>query len=387
MFSQKCHVIVSEIVPTRYAHFIKWQSTHVQSYRTELGHEGVQMAQRSEVTLSKGPRFQVSKGLLTVLISTVVLFILSAVIAPTSVSPGPLGSMIPFAAILAIVGLGQMLVIQQAGIDLSVPGSVSLAAVIVSALPEIEDDRLLSAVILSLVVAIAIGAFNGFLVGFLKLNPIIATLGTNSLLFGFVMLITQGIPRMTTALLLSVVSGSTFGIPNSVFFATAVLLIVIFVLRKTVPGRRFESIGASAPVAMVSGLRIKTHQAMAYVWAQVLYAIAGIMIAGVISEPNGSMGSAYLLPSVAVVVLGGTSLLGGRGLPTATVIAAVFLSQLDQFVLALGVNFAIRTLVQAAALAIGVAIYTVDWSRVRSLLQKFLSTQRRGEHQTSLPTA
>ena len=345
------------------------------------------MAQRSEVTLSKGPRFQVSKGLLTVLISTVVLFILSAVVAPSSVSPGPLGSMIPFAAILAIVGLGQMLVIQQAGIDLSVPGSVSLAAVIVSALPEIEDDRLLSAVIIALVVAVAIGAFNGFLVGFLKLNPIIATLGTNSLLFGFVMLITQGIPRMTTALLLSVVSGSTFGIPNSVFFATAVLLVVIFILRKTVPGRRFESIGASAPVAMVSGLRIKTHQAMAYVWAQVLYAIAGIMIAGVISEPNGSMGSAYLLPSVAVVVLGGTSLLGGRGLPTATVIAAVFLSQLDQFVLALGVNFAIRTLVQAAALAIGVAIYTVDWSRVRSLLRKFLSTQRRGEHQTSLPTA
>ena len=192
---------------------------------------------------------------------------------------------------------------------------------------------------------------------------------------------------MTTELLLTVVSGSTVGIPNSVFIATAVLLTVIFVLRKTVPGRRFESIGASAPVAMVSGLRIKTHQAMAYVWAQVLYSIAGIMIAGVISEPNGSMGSAYLLPSVAVVVLGGTSLLGGRGLPTATVIAAVFLSQLDQFVLALGVNFAVRTLVQAAALAIGVAIYTVNWSRVRSFLRKFLSTTRRGEHQTSLPTA
>jgi ribose transport system permease protein len=345
------------------------------------------MAQRSAVALSKGPRFQVSKGLLTVLVSTVVLFILSAVLAPTSVAPGPLGSMIPFAAILAIVGLGQMLVIQQAGIDLSVPGSVSLAAVIVSALPEMEDSRLVPAVIVALVAAVAIGLFNGFLIGFLKLNPIIATLGTNSLLFGFVMLITKGIPRMTTDLLLTVVSGSTVGIPNSVFIATAVLLTVIFVLRKTVPGRRFESIGASAPVAMMSGLRIKTHQAMAYVWAQVLYSIAGIMIAGVISEPNGSMGSAYLLPSVAVVVLGGTSLLGGRGLPTATVIAAVFLSQLDQFVLALGVNFAVRTLVQAAALAIGVAIYTVDWSRVRSFLRKFLSTTRRGEHQTSLPTA
>ena len=64
-------------------------------------------------------------------------------------------------------------------------------------------------------------------------------------------------------------------------------------------------------------------------------------------------------------MLGGTSLLGGRGYPVATVVAALFLSQLDQFVLALGVPFAVRTLVEAAALAIGVALYTVDWAAVR----------------------
>jgi ribose transport system permease protein len=123
------------------------------------------------------------------------------------------------------------------------------------------------------------------------------------------------------------------------------------------------------------------------VWAQLLYTLAGIMIAGVISSPNGFMGDAYLLPSVAVVVLGGTSLLGGRGLPTATVIAAVFLSQLDQFVLALGVNFAVRTLVQAAAFAIGVAIYTVDWARVRSVLARLLSVSSRRQNQASSPSA
>jgi ribose transport system permease protein len=126
---------------------------------------------------------------------------------------------------------------------------------------------------------------------------------------------------------------------------------------------------------------------MAYVWAQLLYAVAGIMIAGIITVSNAFMGDPYLLPSVAVVVLGGTSLLGGRGLPTATVVAAVFLSQLDQFVLALGVNFAIRTLVQAAALGIGVAIYTVDWARVRAALNRLLSTSSRGQNQTSLPSA
>src|SRR5689334_9659614 len=75
-------------------------------------------------------------------------------------------------------------------------------------------------------------------------------------------------------------------------------------------------------------------------------------------------GDNYLLPSVAAVVLGGTSLLGGRGNLVATAIAALFLTQLDQFVLALGVSYASRTLVQAAALAVGVALYTIDWRRL-----------------------
>jgi ribose transport system permease protein len=201
------------------------------------------------------------------------------------------------------------------------------------------------------------------------------------------MAITGGIPSSSPDLLLAVGSGLTFGIPNSAYFAGAILLIVILALRKSVAGRRFESIGSSQAVASISGLRVRIHNGMAYVWAQLLYAIAGIMIAGIISVSNAFMGDAYLLPSVAVVVLGGTSLLGGRGLPSATVVAAVFLSQLDQFVLALGVNFAIRTLVQAAALAIGVAIYTVDWARVRSVMNRLLQTESRGQKQTSLPTA
>ena len=92
------------------------------------------------------------------------------------------------------------------------------------------------------------------------------------------------------------------------------------------------------------------HRAGAYVWAQLLYWLAGVLLAGIIAQPTAFQGDAYLLPSVAAVVLGGTSLLGGRGYLVATAVAALFLSQLEQFVLALGVSFAVRTLVQAAAL-------------------------------------
>ena len=322
-------------------------------------------AMTREVATFASSRFKVSKGLLAVSISTIVLFAISVILAPTSVSPGPLLGMLPFAGVLAIVGLGQMLVVQQGGIDLSVPGAVSLAIVIVSHQPNGDDSKLLPAVFVAIAFAIGAGLTNGFLVGRLGLNPIVATLGTNALLFGAVLGISGGTPRVTTDLLRAVAGGLTFGVPNSVYFLLAALALVTVLVKKTVAGRRFEAIGANLATAQAIGLRVKLHQTAAYVWAQLLYCLAGILLAGITALPTAFQGNAYLLPSVTVVVLGGTSLLGGRGFPVATVIAALFLSQLDQFVLALGVPFAVRTLVQAAALAIGVAIYTVDWAALR----------------------
>lgn len=310
-------------------------------------------------------RFGISKGLLTVLISTVGLFVLSALLAPSSVSQGAVLGMLPFAAVLAIVGLGQMLVVQQGGIDLSVPGSISLAVVIVTHMPNENDALLLPAVLVAFAWAIGAGILNGFMVGRLGLNPIIATLGTNALLFGAVLGISGGIPRTTTRLLSEIAGGLSFGVPNAVFFAVGFLILVTVMVKKTVVGRRFEAVGASPAAARATGLRYRTHQGAAYVWAQLLFASAGILLAGITNQPTAFQGNSYLLTSVAVVVLGGTSLLGGRGFPAATVVAALFLSQLDQFVLALGVPFAVRTLVQAAALAIGVAIYTVNWTALR----------------------
>ncbi|KQV25574.1 MULTISPECIES: ABC transporter permease [unclassified Microcella] len=310
-------------------------------------------------------RVSISKGLLTVAISLVVLVVVSAILAPSSVSPGAVLGMLPFAAVLAIVGLGQMLVVQQGGIDLSVPGGVSLAVVLVTHMPNENDALLVPAVLAAFAWAIGAGLLNGFMVGRLGLNPIIATLGTNALLFGAVLGISGGIPRTTTRLLASIGGGQTLGIPHAVLFALGALILVSILVKRTVAGRRFEAVGASPAAARATGLRYRTHQGAAYVWSQLLFATAGILLAGITNQPTAFQGNTYLLTSVAVVVLGGTSLLGGRGFPVATVVAALFLSQLDQFVLALGVPFAVRTLVQAAALAIGVAIYTVNWAALR----------------------
>ena len=234
--------------------------------------------------------------------------------------------------------------------------------------------------------AIGAGLLNGFLVGRLGLNPIIATLGTNALLFGAVLGISGGIPRTTTRLLSTIAGGRTVGIPNAVFFA----------LGDPRPGhaagqedRRRTPLrggrGQALPPRGPPACAYRTHRGAAYVWAQLLYCLAGILLAGITNQPTAFQGNSYLLPSVAVVVLGGTSLLGGRGFPAATVVAALFLSQLDQFVLALGVPFAVRTLVQAAALAIGVAIYTVNWAAVRRALRRPTEGCGTRDHLTEFP--
>lgn len=296
---------------------------------------------------------------MTVVLSTLVLIIACLIFAPSSVSSGALAGSLPFAAVAVIVSLGQMLVVQQGGFDLSVPGAISLAAVISTHYPAGEDAGLLPAVLLALALAVAAGLLNGILIGFLRLNAIVATIGTNALLFGLIFATSGGIPRSTTPLLAKIAGGELFGIGHSVWYALCILVVLTFVLKKTVIGRRFEGIGANPMMARTLGLHVRLHQMMAYVCAQLLYCAAGLLLAGLTGQPTAFQGNSYLLPSVAVVVLGGTSLLGGRGFPVSTAIAAFFLTQLGQFAISVGVPYSAQTIIQALALGFGIAIYSL----------------------------
>ena len=312
----------------------------------------------------RGSRSVVSRGLLTVVAATALLFALSEVVASSSLAHGTLLTMLPFAGALAIAGLGQTLVVMQGGIDLSIAGGLSLYVVIVTKYPAGVNGRLLPAIGIAIAAAVVAGLINGFLVGRMRLNPIVATLGTNALLFGAVLWYSAGIPTTTTARLAKVGSSVWFGVPIPVYIAALTTAVVTVVVKLTPAGRRFEGVGANATSAFTAGVKVRRYAGGAYVWAQLLYCLAAIVHASIVNQPTAYEGNNYLLPSVAAVVLGGTSLLGGRGYLVATAIAALFLSQLDQFVLALGVSYASRSLVEAGALAAGVAIYTIDWRAI-----------------------
>jgi ribose transport system permease protein len=269
--------------------------------------------------------------------------------------------MLPFAACLAIIGLGQTLVIQQGGIDLSVAGAVSLTVVIVTWGPDRNDDRLVPAVAAAFCAAIITGLINGFLVTKTKLNSIVATLGVNALLYGVMMGLSGGSPRRTTERLSNFSNDKIFGLPHSVYLGIIFTIVVTILLKRTVIGRRFEAVGANPRAAYATGLKIIRYQIGGYVAAQILYCTAGVILGGVISQPTAYQGDDYVLPSVAIVVLGGTSLLGGRGFPAASAVAALFLKQLDMFVLSLGVPYGVRTIVISISLMLGIALYAVDW--------------------------
>jgi len=315
----------------------------------------------TRAVVPRGSRKVFTRGLTTVVAATALLFLLSEFAASSSVTRGTLLTMLPFASALAIAGLGQTLVVMQGGIDLSIAGGLSLYVVIVTKYPAGVNGRLWPAIGIAVGAAIAAGLVNGFLIGRMRLNPIVATLGTNALLFGVVLWYSAGIPTTTTARLSKVGGGSWLGIPIPVYIAVLTTALVTVVVKLTPRGRRFEGVGANATSAFTAGIQVRRYAGGAYVWAQLLYCLAGIVHASIVNQPTAYEGNNYLLPSVAAVVLGGTSLLGGRGNLVATAVAALFLSQLDQFVLALGVSYATRTLVQAAALAVGVALYTIDW--------------------------
>lgn len=290
-------------------------------------------------------------------VATALLFVVSAVFQPKSLGGSALAALWPFAAVLILAAVGQTLVVQQRGIDLSVPGFVSLSVVLVTHIPEGNSAKLGPAILLAYAISLAAGGVNGLLVTRVGITPIVQTLGMNAVLFGIDLGITQGTPTQTTDALQAFAGASPAGIPLPLIIAVVVVIVIEFTIKRTSFGRRFEASGANAAAGRAAGLRGNRYQFSAYLGAAVLYCTAGVLLAGIVSQPDPFQGNDYLLPSVAAVALGGTSLLGGVGSVIASAVGALFLSQLNQFVLATGASAAVQNLVEASALALAVTIY------------------------------
>jgi ribose transport system permease protein len=297
--------------------------------------------------------------------ATILLFAVSPLVADGALSHSALQAMLPFAGILAIAAIGQTLVVQQGGLDLSVPGTFSLGVVLVTVVPGGQDGKLALALVVVLAVGLAAGLANGLLVTRLGITSLVATLGMNAVLIGVVLQVTHGsIAYKVTGNWGRFTSSKVIGIPVPAVIALGLVLIVAAYMRRSVFGRRFDLVGASPVAARATGLPVARYQLTSYVAAGACYAFAGALLAGFLGSPQLFAGNDYLLPTIAAVVLGGTALGGGRGSVIATAGGVLFLSQLEQVVELLGASEAVQDVIQGAIVALGMGLRNAPWKRL-----------------------
>jgi ribose transport system permease protein len=285
-------------------------------------------------------------------LATLALFLVSPLVAPGSLAKAPLLSMLPFAAVLAIAAAGQTLVVQQRGLDLSVPGMMALGAVLCTNLPQVHGWSLASAAIAAVAATAVVGCLNGLLVTVFGVTPLVATLGMNVMLLGTVFSVANGTPSGATPALNQFALDRTLGVPNTVLIAVVVLAVAGVVTHRSVIGRRLTAVGVSERAAAAVGVRVRTYQVVAYTFAGLCYGTAGVLLAGYTKTPALFLGDSYLLPTVAAVVLGGTALSGGLASVVSTGVAAVFLTQLGQLLRTLGWSDAQQLIAQSLVLLV-----------------------------------
>jgi ribose/xylose/arabinose/galactoside ABC-type transport system permease subunit len=301
----------------------------------------------ARTTSSVVTSFVVASRYLPVYLAIVLLVIVASIWAPAALGSVALSAIAPYGALLAITALGQMLVIMTGGIDLSVPGTLTLAAVIMVGVGGQADERIGIALLTALGAAAVVGLVNGILIGGLKLNALIVTLAVGQVVVGVVYRYGRTFPvqRPVPTGWSDWTTNRILGVSPILWIGVVITLLLIVAFRYTAVGRKFQAVGANPVASNVVGLRVNLNQMAAYVVAAVLYAIAGVALAGLLRIPGVASGAQYLLGPIAAVVIGGASLTGGLASPLSTLAAAFFLTGLNLMMRVMGLPTALQFVV------------------------------------------
>ncbi len=313
----------------------------------------------------------VAARFLPIWIATGALAIVSAIIAPDALQSTSWAFVLPYMTILAVAALGQMLVVMQAGIDLSTPGVMFFGGTLLVGVGAGSNGRLAGAVIACLALGAGVGLANGVLIGVLRLNPLIVTLATGQIVLAWGVKYSRGVVEggNVPEALSSWAERKPLGISAVFWTGAALTVLVALVLRYTAVGRRFQAVGANPRAAWMAGMHVRTHVVFAYVAAGVLYALAAVLLAGVRISIDPAFGAEYLLAPIAAVVIAGASLAGGLASATSTWLAALALTLLTQMLRILGLSTAMQFIVFGAAILVGML---VSGDRVAALLGRVL---------------
>lgn len=270
-------------------------------------------------------------------------------------------------AVNTCIATGMTLIVLTAGIDLSVGSVLALCGALTAGLFKnglefasadlYVDFTVLGAILGGLLLGALLGWFNGFTVTKFNVPPFVATLAMLTIARGFTMLYTKGHPISNLGKDFALIgAGSFIGIPVPVWIALVVVLTAVFITQKTKLGRYIYAIGGNEQAAKLSGINIKKVKMNVYAMAGALAALGGIIVTARLDSAQPNAGVSYELDAIAAVVIGGTSLSGGKGSVWGTVMGAIIIGVLNNGLVLLNVSPFWQQVVKGGVILLAVII-------------------------------
>jgi ribose transport system permease protein len=254
-------------------------------------------------------------------------------------------SLIVLSSFLAVLALGQGTVILTGGLDLSVPWTIGLSGILLAGLVKGSDAALLYALPIALLVGLAVGFVNGAGIVLLGVSPIVMTLAVNGILQGIALVYSNGTPDGFSSPLLRRFMTDHELIVTPVVLVVAVFVVVaVLLLGRTAFGRRVYAIGNGERVAALAGVPVSQTLIRVYMLSGLCSSIVGVLLTGFSGQASLGMGDEYLLPSIAVVVIGGALITGGRGSYLGMLGGALLLTALQTLLAGTTLPYATRTI-------------------------------------------
>ena len=306
------------------------------------------------LSLSRDARpILISASFIVVILVAGTFYTLSRLGTAPLLSPNYLLQQLQIGSFLGIVAAGMMIVILISQIDLSVPWTLTAAAMMATAVGGPW------ALPVGLGVGLLVGLVNGVGVAYLRIPSMIFTLGVNAVMRGLMVAHTGGFAPQTAAtdLMRWLAAEHSFGIPNALFVWLAVSVLVALILRRMALGRYIYAIGNKEAAAYLAGVNTRGVIVISFALCGLAAGLAGVLLAGYSTKAYQGMGDAYLLPSIAAVVIGGTNILGGRGRYLGTLVGVILIVLLNSVLSIMEMPEAGRQVIYGAVIILMLLVY------------------------------
>lgn len=292
------------------------------------------------------------------LIGLVLIMIILSILSDSFFTANNMLNLLRQISVNALIAFGMTFVILTAGIDLSVGSLLALGSALTAGMLTSGMDPVL-AVFIGLLIGFGLGALNGLIITKGKVAPFIATLATMTIFRGATLVFTNGKPitGLSDSFSFQMIGkGYLLGIPFPVVIMLIIFFVLFFILRSTVFGRQVYAVGGNEEASTLSGIKADRVKIWVYALTGLLSVLAGIIIMSRLNSAQPTAGTSYELDAIAAVVIGGTSLMGGRGKIFGTLVGALIIGVIDNGLNLLNVSSFYQQIVKGAVILLAVLL-------------------------------